>query len=213
MQHNLREILEFVFDKLNDHWLKFAMALAFAAVGWFFGRWRARADWRKRQFYNRLNISLNAFRDGTLTIRTIAEESCLEVFLNSVAVTALINAARHTKPDDPLLELPEHDYWYYLNSVLNEVAEKFGEGQIRRDMGLPVTTARYVMCLTCESAGEVRTRKIRAMMIQKDLLLNLPKEEPKFENPTHTTRWKTLQYLAAQFPKTPYKFREVEICI
>jgi hypothetical protein len=70
-----------------------------------------------------------------------------------------------------------------------------------------------VMCLTSESAGEVRTRKIRAMMIQKDLLLNLPKDEPKFENPTHATRWKTLQYLAAQFQKTPYKFREVEICV
>lgn len=213
MQHYLRQVLDVVSDTLHDHWTKFATAALIAAVSWYLGRRRARADWGRREFYDRLNISLNAFRDGTLTIRTIAEESCLEVFLNSIAVTALINAARHTKPEDPLLELPEKDYWYYLNSVLNKVAEKFGEGQIRRDMGLPVTTARYVMCLTSESAGEVRTRKIRAMMIQKELLLNLPKDEPKFENPTHSTRWKTLQYLAAQFPKTPYKFREVEICI
>jgi hypothetical protein len=213
MEHNLREFLNVVWDTLHDHWTKFATAALIAAISWYLGRRRARANWGRREFYDRLNISLNAFRDGTLTIRTIAEESCIEVFLNSIAVAALIDASRHTRPEDPLLELPERDYWYYLNSVLNKVAEKFGEGQIRRDMGLPVTTARYVMCLTSESAGEVRTRKIRAMMIQKDLLLNLPKDEPKFENPTHATRWKTLQYLAAQFQKTPYKFREVEICV
>jgi hypothetical protein len=213
MEHNLREFLNVVWATLYDHWTKFLWAALIAAVSWFLGRGRARAEWSRREFYDRVNISLNALRDGTLAIRTIAEESCLEVFLNSVAVSTLISAARHTTPDDPLLELREHDYWYYLNSVLNKVAEKFGEGQIRRDMGLPVTTARYVMCLTCESSGEIRTRKIRAMLIRKDLLLNLPNEEPKYENPTHATRWKTLKYLAGQFQKTPHKFREVEICI
>jgi hypothetical protein len=213
MEHNLREFLNVVWDTLHDHWTKFATAALIAAISWFLGRRRARAEWGRREFFDRLNISLNAMREGTLTIRTIAEESCLEVFLNPVAVSALINAARHTTPEDPLLELREHDYWYYLNAVLNKVAEKFGEGQIRRDMGLPVTTARYVMCLTSESAGEVRTRKIRAMLIQKSLFLNLPAEEPKYESPTHATRWKTLKYLAVQFQRTPYKFREVEICI
>jgi hypothetical protein len=213
MEHNLREFLNVVWDTLHDHWTKFATAALIAAISWFLGRRRARAEWGRREFFDRLNISLNAMREGTLTIRTIAEESCLEVFLNPVAVSALINAARHTTPEDPLLELREHDYWYYLNAVLNKVAEKFGEGQIRRDMGLPVTTARYVMCLTSESAGEVRTRKIRAMLIQKSLFLNLPAEEPKYESATHATRWKTLKYLAVQFQRTPYKFREVEICI
>lgn len=213
MEHHIRQIFDVVSDTLRDHWVKFATAALIAAVSWLLGRRRARSEWRRREFFYRLNISLNALRDGILTIRTIAEESCLEVFLNSVAVTALIDAARHTTPEDPLLELSEHDYWYYLNAVLNKVAEKFGEGQIRRDMGLPVTTARYVMCLTSESAGEVRTRKIRAMLIQKSLLLNLPADEPKFESPTHATRWKTLKYLAAQFQRTPYKFREVEICL
>ncbi len=213
MEHNFREFLNVVWDTLHDHWTKFLYAALIAAVSWFLGRRRERAQWGRREFFDRLNISLNEIRDGKLMIRTIAEESCLEVFLNSVAVSVLVGAARHTTVDDPLLELPEHDYWYYLNSVLNKVGEKFAEGQIRRDMGLPVTTARYVMCLTSESAGEVRTRKIRAMLIQKNLLLNLPKEEPTYESPTHATRWKTLKYLAAQIERTPYKFREVEICI
>jgi hypothetical protein len=213
MEHNLREFLNVVWDTLHDHWTKFLYAALIAAASWYLGRRRARAEWGRREFYDRVNISLNAIREGTLTIRTIAEETCEEVFLNPVAVSALVSAARHTTPDDPLLELPEKDYWYFLNSVLNKVAEKFGEGQIRRDMGLPVTTARYLLCLTSESAGEVRTRKIRAMLTQKSLLLNLPKDEPKYESPTHATRWKTLNYLATQYQRTPYKFREVEICI
>jgi hypothetical protein len=213
MHQNFRQFLEVLLDYLHDHWVKFATAALFMAVGWFVGRRRARAEWRRREFFDRLNISLNALRDGTLAIRTIAEESCSEVFLNSVAVATLTDAARRTTPDDPLLELAEKDYWYYLNAVLNEVAEKFGEGQIRRDLGLPVTTARYIMCLTSECAGEVRTRKIRAMLVQKSLLLNLPAQEPKFESPNHATRWKTLKYLAVQIGRTPYKFLELEICI
>jgi hypothetical protein len=213
MQHALRQILDVVSDTLHDHWVKFATAALIAAGGWLLGRRRARAEWGRREFYDRLNISLNVLRDGTLMIRTIAEESCLDVFLNSVAVAKLIDVARHTTPQDPLLELPEKDYWFYLNAVLNKVAERFGEGQIRRDLGLPVTTGHYLMCLTSESAGEVRTRKIRAMLIQKNLLLNLPEAEPKYESPTHATRWKTLKYLAVQLQKTPYKFRDVEICV
>ncbi len=213
MQHNLRQFFDVLSDYLHDHWVKVATAILFMAIGWIVGRRRARAEWRRREFYDRMNISLNAVRDGLLTIRTIAEKSCTEILLNSVAVAALTDAARHTTVDDPLLELPEHDYWYYLNAVLNEVAQKFGEGQIRRDMGLPVTTARYILCLTSECAGEVRMRKIRAMLIQKSLLLHLPAEEPKFESPNHAIRWQTLKFLAAQLPRTPYKFREVEICI
>jgi hypothetical protein len=96
---------------------------------------------------------------------------------------------------------------------LNELSEKFGEGQIRRDMNLQVTAATYLICLTSESAGEVRTRKIRAMLIQKELLEKLPESEPKLESPNHATRWVTLKYLAKEFQVNPHKFRAVEICV
>ena len=109
MQHYLRQFLDVVSDTLHDHWVKFATAALIAAGGWLLGRRRARAEWGRREFYDRLNISLNAFRDGTLMIRTIAEESCLDVFLNAVAVAKMIDVARHTTPEDPLLELPEKD--------------------------------------------------------------------------------------------------------
>ena len=92
MQHNFREFLNVVWDTLHDHWTNFLYAALIAAVSWFLGR-RERAQWGRREFFDRLNISLNELRDGTLMIRTIAEESCLEVFLNSVAVSTLVDVA------------------------------------------------------------------------------------------------------------------------
>ena len=101
--------------------------------------------------------------------------------------------------------------WYYLNSVLNDVAEKFADGAIRRDMGQEVTLETYVICLTCESAGDLRTRKVRAMLIQKKVLENLPAECPLLESPHHTTRWETLKQLAAERLRNPHKFLDIEI--
>jgi hypothetical protein len=168
---------------------------------------------KKGEFLDRLNISLNTLVGGKLLIRTLVEKSCRDVFLNKVAAVAISSASRKTTPADPLLPLPAGDYWYYLNSVLNEVAERFAEGAVKRDMGLPVTIERYLICLTSEAAGEIRTRKVRAMVVQKKLLTNLPAEPPKFERPTHSVRWESLKILSAIYAKSPEKFLDIEICV
>ncbi len=93
MHLNLHQVLDVVTDYAHDHWSKLATAGLFMAIGWLFGKRRARAEWRKREFYNRVNISLNAIREGTLRIRTIAERHCSDVFLNSVATDFIMNAA------------------------------------------------------------------------------------------------------------------------
>lgn len=146
-------------------------------------------------------------------IRTVLEKSCKDVFLNDVAVAAIREASSKTSEADPTLPLSESEYWCYLNSVLNEVSEQFSEGQLRRDMGLPVTVKRYLICLTSECAGDLKTRKVRAMLIQSSLLDALPEEQPKLESPHHTTRWVTLKKLAKLRKSNPYKFLEIEICI
>lgn len=208
----MKALLDAVFEYLNQHWARFLTAAVALAVGWFLGRWRARAQWKKKEFLDRLNVSLNSIEDGRLLIRTVIEKSCEDVFLNDVAAARVVAAAKQTSESDPILPLPKDDYWYYLNQVLNEVSEKFAEGQLRRDAGLPVRRADYLLCLTCEVAGEMRTRKVRAMLVRKGLLTNLPAVEPKYESPTHTTRWRTLRQLAAIFEKEPVKFMAVELC-
>ena len=207
------QIFEALADWLQDNWIKFLTGLFIMAVGWFFGQRRAQASWKKKEFLDRLNVSLNSIDDGTLLIRTVLEKSCKDVFLNDVAVAAIREASVRTSEQDPTLPLPEAEYWYYLNSVLNEVAEQFSEGQLRRDMGLPVNVKRYQICLTSECAGELKTRKVRAMLIQTSLLDALPEEQPKLESPHHITRWDTLQKLAKLKKSSPYRFLEIEICI
>ena len=210
----LEQIFDSIRDVIQGHWVKFVTGLAFMALGWYLGKRRARAEWRKKEFYGRLNVSLNILKPGEpLLIRTLLEKSCEEIFLNKVAVETIVDAARKTTERNPLLPLPKKDYWYYLNAVLNEVAEMCAAGELRRDLGQPVVTGRYLICLTSEAAGAIRTRKIRAMTIRKDVLTNLPAEPPTFERPWHNNRWDTLKILAEQYKVDPEQFMEVELSV
>lgn len=207
------EILQTIWKHLHDKIAGLLVAALFTLIGWYWGKRKAEAKWKRREFFDRLNVSLNIIRDGTLQIRTILEKGCTEIFLNSAATELVISLSQKTTPQDSIIPLPKEEYWFYLNSVLNEIAEKFSVGQIKRDVGLPVTSERYVICLTNETSGEMKTRKLRAMLIQKKLLTHLPTEQPKLEKSHHITRWQTLNQLAAEFQKNPHRFLEMEIVV
>ena len=207
------QCLDTLRDYLNDHAVKLMSGLALMGLGWYFGRRRARADWKKQEFLDRLNLSLNTLEKGTLKIRTLSEKRCEEVFLNAVAADTVQKLAKQTTAADPILPLPAGEGWFYLNSVLNDLAEQFALGQLKRDMGGTVTSAIYVMTLTCETAGDLKTRKIRAMVIKKSLLTQLPAEVPQLESPHHITRWQTLQFLSAEFARDPSRFIEIELSV
>ncbi len=210
----MAKVLEAAGKYLEEHWIELLFAIGSMAFGWFLGVWRSRSKWAKKEFLDRLNISLNIFRDGDLLIRTVSEKACDEVFLSKLATDRLKRAANGTTAENPLLELEKDDYWYYLNAVLNEISEQFALGQIRRDAGADVTVARYAICLTSEAAGTAKTRKIRAMMLRKDLFERIASgEQPNFEHENHKTRWKTLQQIVAAYPKNQHKFMDVEICL
>jgi len=209
--NELKQFLDTLVEHLNDHAVKILTGLALMAIGWFLGRSRARAHWQKQEFFDRLNVSLNILEHGRLKLRTLSEKRCADVFLNTHAADAVQKLARQTTATDPLLPIPQKDYWYYLNAVLNDLSEQFAHGHLRQDLGQPVKTASYLICLTCESSGELRTRKIRALVMRKDVLTNLPKEAPQFAAPNHQTRWVTLQAMAAEYAKNPWRFLEVEL--
>lgn len=207
----MTQILDAALEYVHKHWIEFLTAAVFMGIGWYLGKRRARSEWRRKEFLHRLNVSLNMISDGRLLIRTIMEKSCADVFLNTVAAETVAAVARKTTESDPILPLPKSEYWYYLNAVLNEVSEKFATGQIRRDLGVPVNTGTFLICLTCECAGEVKTRKVRAMLIKKMTLEKLPEKRPMLESPNHATRWETLKLLAETYSKHSHKFLEVEI--
>lgn len=207
----MSEIVTTILQYAEDNWMKLVWGIVIAGIGWYFGRRRAKASWRKQEFLNRVNVSLNRIEDGVLQIRTISEKLTEAVFLNQHAAEQLQIYATKTTAQNPIIPIPPAERWFYLNSVLNEISEQFAPGIIRQDLGLPVRSDSYVICLTCECGGDLKTRKIRAMLIKKSSLINLPDECPRFEHPQHQLRWQTLKFLQSRFMAEPQHFIDVVI--
>lgn len=208
---SLDQIVTSLSELIQNNWLKALFALLFTFVGWWLGTWKARREWRRREFFNRLNVSLNSIEDGKLRIRTVLEDPLERVFMNKAAADLVRKGAQNTNGRNPILPLPDDDRWFVHNEVLNQLAEHFSAGQLRHDLGMPTTSAFYVIGLTCEKEGKMRTYKIRAMMMRKDALMNLPGEPPLFERETHSTRFETLQALHKAYVRNPDHFIELEI--
>ncbi|MFO0850298.1 MAG: hypothetical protein U0871_17325 [Gemmataceae bacterium] len=210
-------------DIANDSGKKLATAVivtvvstvASFLVGRYWGRYQAGRQWAKKEFLDRVIVSLNIFADDTLKIRTVMERSLDEVFLNRVAIDKVLAAARKCTPDQPILPIAKADRWYLLNFVLNAVAEHFVAGQIKQDAGEKVTAVRYALFLTAELVGDERIRKVRAMLVKRDHLVNFPYPDapPKLENPWHIDRVKTLKAAAALYAAEPDHFLTLEVCV
>jgi hypothetical protein len=192
-----------------------ASAIGSFVLGRWWGRRRAWRKWHKKDFLDRLNISLNQIHNSKLRIRTLMERSLEQVFQNAAAVEMVREAAEKTTVEDPMLPIPPHDRWYLLNFVLNAVAEQFTAGLVRRDAGEPVRVVRYAICLTCEKVGDERVHKVRAMLIREELLREFPYREsmPELENHWHDTRVHTLRKMADLFAKQPDYFLTLELCV
>lgn len=191
------------------------VSLVSFAIGRWWGRLKARREWDRKEFFNRIIVSLNIFADGYLKIRTVLEDSLESVFLNRIAIDKVLAAAKATTAENPLLVIDKKDRWYLLNYVLNEVAERFATGQVRQDAGVPVTIVRYALFLTCEHVGDERIRKVRAMLIREEHLKAFPYPDsmPKLENPWHEDRIRTLRKAAAVYAQEPDNFLMLEVCL
>jgi hypothetical protein len=189
-------------------------ALSFL-VGRYWGKYQARKQWQKKQFLGRIIVSVNSLADGWLKIRTVFERSLEEVFLNPVAIEKVRVASLRTTVDDPLLPIAKEDRWFLLNFVLNAVAERFGDGMVRYDAGQPLKPVTYLLFLTGEVVGEDRLRKVRAMMLRKELLENFPYTDsmPKLEQEWHADRIVTLRRAAEVYRKEPDRFLAIEIYV
>ena len=184
-------------------------------AGRWYGRYKARRQWYAKEFLDRIIVSINIFADGFLKIRTVLEKSLDEIFLNKVAVEKVWAAAKATAVDRPVMPVAKEDRWFLLNFVLNAVAEHFVTGHIRQDAGLPVTTVKYALFLTCEKVGDERIRKVRAMLVRHDILADFPYQDsmPKLEREWHADRVKTLRSAAELYKKEPDNFLTLEVCV
>ena len=148
-------------------------------------------------------------------MRTIFERSLEEVFLNPVAIDKVRSASLRTTVDNPLLPIAKEDRWYLLNFVLNAVAERFSGDVLRYDAGHALKPVTYLLFLTCEVLGDDRIRKVRAMLLRKDLLEDFPfaEEMPKLEQEWHSDRIVTLRRASEMYKKEPDHFLPIEIYV
>lgn len=188
--------------------------LSFVVGGWW-GRWRARRQWQKKEFLGRLTVSLNLIVDGALKIRTVFERSLEEIFLNPVAIEKVRKASLLTTANNAVLPILKEDRWYILNFVLNSVAERFCDGVVRFDAGAGLRPVRYCLFLTCEVLGDDRIRKVRAMLIQEEHLKNFdhPDGSLTLERDWHADRITTLRQAAQVYRTEPDHFLMLEIYV
>jgi hypothetical protein len=184
-------------------------------IGRWWGNYRAQRQWTRKEFYDRIIVSLNLLNDERLRIRTVMERPLDVIFPNAIAAQKIREAALKTTADDPMLPMKKDDCWFLLNFVLNAIAEHFSSGVVKLDAGVPVTCVTYALCLTCEQVGEERIRKIRALLIRKEHLENFPYADtmPQLENHWHSDRIVTLRKCAAAYQARPEQFLHLEACV
>lgn len=186
-----------------DGLLAIAFTWVVAGIIW----WRSRRKWRSKQFIHVMNFSLNDVRNGALHLRTLFEDTAEVVLGSAVASEQLIAAAAQTQAGQPFLSMPDDEDWTFtLRACLNVLSEKSASVYLAQAVGVPVKTATFVFGITCEKEEAVRTRKIRVILIAKDLLQKHfvpaapePPDAFKLEHPLHKLRIETLKRLGELF--------------
>jgi len=103
--NSMQQFVEAVEDLISDHWIKVLTALGFTLFGWVVAHWRASRAWSKREFFDRINFSLDSIADDTLRIRTLCKKKCADIFLNEHAVNRLGKLIVQTTPADPVVPI------------------------------------------------------------------------------------------------------------
>jgi hypothetical protein len=183
----------------REHWGTVGLALTWGGIGlvWL----RRRLDWRAKQFLSQVNFSLNYVGpDGRLAMRTLLETSAAEVWLNDHGVRLVGAAARKTTPEQPFIDLSDPADRDFVNrAVLNVLSEKFADAYLAASLGLPVRSGIFRFAITCERYEEMRTLKLRVLLVEEGTLAarfgpDAP-AETLTPNPVHAVRVRTLQAL------------------
>jgi len=167
---------------------------------------RRRRDWRRKQFTSQVNFSLSYLDtdpDGQtrLALRTLLELSATEVWLNEYGVRKVQQAAARTTLERPFLPIePGEDRELVKHAVLNVLSERYSEAFVARALGLPVAIETFLFGLTWERYGDIKTRKLRVMVVRPSDLERLFGPEQKarqltFAVDSHRWRVTTLEHM------------------
>ena len=207
-----------VSELLSAIWQEVLIGILTFTVGYLWGKWRGVKAWNKKEFKDKINLSLNTITQLSdykykLQIRTLIEKHLNYFFHNEKAKSIIQEAISKTEPGNPLLIFKEEDAWYILNTILNQIAFQFSNGSLKKDMGVKVKSEWYTFCLTFEREDNLLTQKIRIILIQRKLLENFPDDNCQFilESFNHDVRVQTLRKLKEELKEHPYCFMDIEL--
>jgi hypothetical protein len=150
-----------------------------AAIG-FVGTWtfivlvylRRRSAWLHKRFHDQVNFSLNYVSGNALVVRTLLETRTNAVWLNDFGVGMVLAAARRTTAKQPFLLLADPADMDFVNrAVKNMLSERFAPTFVAEALGVPVRTANFIFGVTFERYDDMRTLKLRVLIIEEQALL------------------------------------------
>lgn len=167
---------------------------------------RRRRDWRRKRFTEQVNFSLSYLETEPagrprLALRTLLELSAADVWLNEYGVRKVQRAAERTTPEQPFLRIgPSEDMELVKHAVLNVLSERYSEVFVAKAVGLDVKTQTFLFGLTWERYGDIKTQKLRVMVVRPSDLETLfgPEERAKaltFAVESHRWRLATLEHM------------------
>lgn len=161
-------------DLVLDHWELALLLATWSVIGAL--AVKRRTDWQKGRFAQQINFSLNSLTQGEggqrmLLLRTLLEESAEQVWINDYGISRVLAAARRTTVEQPFLRITEpRDRDIVMVAVLNVLSERFSDAFVARVLGLPAKTDTFLFGLTWERYGEMKTQKLRVMVIKQSEL-------------------------------------------
>jgi hypothetical protein len=178
-----------------------ALVATWAAIAWVW--YKRRVSWLRKEFINQVNFSLNYVVGESLLMRTLLETTAEKVWLNAWGVKKLMAAAARTTERDPFIRLDNAGDRDFINrAVLNVLSERFAETFVAASLGVPVKTAPYRFAITCEKYKDMRTLKIRVLIVEESTLEKFGPEghsgSLKLANPKFTDRIQSLQAMCAE---------------
>ena len=162
------EVLTQVHDVLKPYYSSLALLFTWAGLGFVW--YQRRRDWKNKEFLGQVNFSLNVFED-TLLIRTLLEAETREVWPNAYGVGLLRTASKRTTAAQPFIVLPNKvDREYLFRAVKNSLSELCPGAFIASALGVPVKRGTFRFALTCERYPEIRTVKLRVLLVEEHAL-------------------------------------------
>lgn len=164
--------------------------------------------YRKRQFLDHITYSCNTLlcEDDTYTLQ-IRTPEVLPVSdllpVNTVFSLKLLLAIRRCTSDNPFIIMSDRDMDVLQPCIINGLSRIFAEGIMANAQGRVVEKTIFLIAITFEKYGAIRSRKIRVMIATANQLQQISKQEfrgaVRFEEEHHSDRMRTLYAMAERY--------------